>query len=258
MISRLLRRPGAERALERIEHPEAIGLAVALAALAAVGWLSSVFWLTVAIGIQLAVAGLGAVWILGPARLGLGFARYASLASASVALTLFGRLLVDRGGLLLSPIAAVLLWVVVWGELDADRRDRPGVLIDLALVGTVFAAAAGVQRLVPADAWPPGLVLIVLLTLVPALRAAEARGRSGVEAVGHTLLHLLAVAQVAAALALLQPPGVVGAALIALTFHAWGGAATALESGEPSWRIAIEFGALALMGLVLALLVQGM
>lgn len=253
----MLRRPRAERALERIDHPEAIVLAVGLAALAGIGWLSSVFWLTVAIGAQLAVAGLGAVWILGPARVGLGFARYATLAAAAVAITLFGRLLVDRGGLLLSPVAALALWTVIWAELEAERERVPGIVLEWVLVGTVFAGAAGVQWTVPADAWPPSLILVLLLAAVPALRAAEARGRSGAEAVGQTLLHLLAIGQVGAALGLLNSPGVVGAALLALTFHAWGGAATALEGGEPSWRIAIEFGALALMGLVLALLVQG-
>jgi hypothetical protein len=128
--------------------------------------------------------------------------------------------------------------------------------VDLTLIGIVFAGAAGLSRLIPADAWPPGLLLLLVLAATPVLRAAEARGASGVRAVGQAGLHLLALAQVAAALALLRPPGVVGAALLALAFHAWGGAATALEDGEPGWRVGIEFGALGLMGVVLALLLQ--
>jgi hypothetical protein len=42
---------------------------------------------------------------------------------------------------------------------------------------------------------------------------------------------------------------------VALAYHAWGSAASALEEGETGWRVAIEVGALALMGLVLAVLV---
>jgi len=241
--------------LLRVVEPRPILLSVVLAAVAAFGWLASPLGLGVAVGLQLVIGGIGAVWLLGPVRIGLGFARYATLAAAGVAATLFGRVLFDQTGLLLSPVAALLLWGVVAAELDVGERGRAGLAIDLMLVGMVFAGAAGVQRLVAVNAWPPGLILLSILLAIPILRAAEARGASGIQAVGETALHLLAVAQVAAALTLLRPPGVLGAALVALAYHAWGSAASALEEGETGWRVAIEVGALALMGLVLAVLV---
>jgi hypothetical protein len=257
MIVRMLLRPAAARALSRLEHPEAVALAIALAVVAAVGWLASPFWLAVAIGLQLVVGGLGAVWLIGPAQVGLGFARYATLATAAVGLTLFGRLLMPSAGLLLAPIAAVLLWAVIRVELEVNRTHHGGVVLDLALVAIVFSLAAGVGAIVPREAWPPGLLLVLLGSAIPVLRAAEARGRSGVEAVGQATLHLVAVGQVGAALVLLQLPGVVGAAILALAFHAWGGAAEALDGGASTRSVVIEFGALALLGVVVALLLHG-
>lgn len=256
MISRMLRGGTAERALRQIEYPEAIGLSLALAVAAAVGWLGSPLWLAAAIATQLALGGFGAVWLIGPVQPGLGFARYATLAVAGVALTLFGRMLFGTAGLLLAPVAAILLWAVLRLELHVNRTGRPGVLLDLALVGIVFAAAAGVGSVLPRDSWPPGVLLLCLISAVPALRAAEARGRSGIEAVGQAALHLLAVAQMGAALAILQLPGVVGAAVLALGFHAWAGAAEALDRGASSRSVAIEFGSLALLGLIVALLLH--
>ena len=44
------------------------------------------------------------------------------------------------------------------------------------------------------------------------------------------------------------------AALIALAFHAWSGAAEALEEGSSARAVAVEFGALAVLGVVVALL----
>jgi len=257
MIARMLRRPAAGRALSRLEHPEAIVLAIALAAGAAVGWLASPFWLAVAIGLELAVGGLGAVWVIGPARVGLGFARYATLATAAVGLTLFGRVLMPSAGLLLAPIDALLLWAVIRVELEVNRTGHGGVVLDLALVAIVFSIAAGVTALVPREAWPPGLLLVLIGCAIPALRAAEARGRSGAEAVGQAALHLVALAQIGAALVLLALPGVVGAAILALAFHAWGGAAEALDGGASARSVVIEFGALAVLGLVVALLLHG-
>ncbi|HYM52001.1 MAG TPA: hypothetical protein VEW45_00785 [Candidatus Dormibacteraeota bacterium] len=257
MIARLLRRPAAGRALSRLDHPEAIALAMVLAIVAAIGWLASPFWLAVAVGAQLSLGGLGAVWLIGPARIQLGLARYGTLASAAVALTLFGRLLIPSAGLLLAPVAAFLLWTVLRIELEVTRTGRSGVLLDLALVVMVFGTAAGIGGLVPLDAWPPGLLLVVLGTAIPALRAAEARGRAGAEAVGQAVLHLIAVGQIGAALALLQLPGVVGAAILALAFHAWSGAAEALDGGASARSVIIEFGALAVLGLVVALLLHG-
>jgi hypothetical protein len=257
MIARLLRGPTAGRALSRVDHPEAIGLAIVLATVAAIGWLASPFWLAVAVGLQLALGGLGAVWLIGPAQIQLGIARYATLASAAVALTLFGRLLIPSVGLLLAPVTAFLLWTVLRIELEMTRTGRAGVLLDLVLVVMVFGTAAGVGAIVPRDAWPPGLLLVILGTAIPALRAAEARGRGGVEAVGQAVLHLFAIAQIGAALALLRLPGVVGAAILALAFHAWSGAAEALDGGASARSVIIEFGALAVLGLVVALLLHG-
>jgi hypothetical protein len=256
-MARLLRRPAAGRVLSRLEHPEAIGLAVALAIVAAFGWLASPFWLAVAIGVQLAVGGLGAVWLIGALQPGLGFARYATFASAAVALTLFGRLLMPSAGLLLAPLAALLLWAVLRIELEVNRTRESSVVLDLALVSIVFATTAGIGGLVPHDAWPPGLILVLLGAAVQTMRAAEARGRNGAEAVGQAVLHLIAIGQVAAALALLRLPGVVGAAILALAFHAWSGAAEALDSGASARSVLIEFGALAVLGLVVALLLYG-
>jgi hypothetical protein len=255
MISRMVRGSRGDRAALRVSEPQAIILALVLAGVAAFGWLASPFGLAVAVGLQLIVGGLGAVWLLGPVRVGLGFARYATLAAAGVGATLFGRILYEQTGLLLSPVAALLLWGVMATELDVGERRRAGLALDLMLVGIVFTGAAGVQHLVAADAWPPGLILLAIIVSIPILRAAEARGASGVEAVGQAALHVLGVAQAAAALALLRPPGVLGAALVALAYHAWGSAASALEDGEPGWRVGIEVGALALMGVVLAILV---
>ncbi|HTE66497.1 MAG TPA: hypothetical protein VK736_09595 [Candidatus Binatia bacterium] len=257
MIARLLRGPAAGRALSRLEHPEAIALAVFLAIVAAFGWLASPFWLAVAIGVQLAVGGLGAVWLIGPLQPGLGFARYATFASAAVALTLFGRLLMPNAGLLLAPVAALLLWAVLRIELEVNRTRESSVVLDLALVAIVFATTAGIGGMVPRDAWPPGLILVLLAAAIPAMRAAEARGRSGAEAVGQAVLHLIAIGQVGTALMLLRLPGVVGAAILALAFHAWSGAAEALDGGASARSVLIEFGALAVLGVVVALLLHG-
>jgi hypothetical protein len=249
------RRPAASQALSRIDRPEAVLLAMLMAVIAAVGWLLvSPFWLAVTVAAQLVVGGIGAVALIGAARSDLGFARYATPAVAGVAMTLFGRLVVPSIGLLLTPVAAFLLWGVLRLELDLVDGTPRRVGIDLAMVGIVFAAAAGINAIMPADAWPPGLVLLLLIASIPALRAAEARGRSGIEAVGQALLHLVAIAQLSAAMGLLHLPGVVGSAIVALGFHAWGGAAEALDDGASARSVVLEFGALGVLGLVVALL----
>jgi hypothetical protein len=153
-------------------------------------------------------------------------------------------------------VAAVLLWAVIRLELDLGSGGRR-VGLDLALVGIVFTAAAGVAALVPREAWPPALIPLLLISAIPALRAAEARGRSGIEAVGQAALHLVALGQIAAAVALLRLPGVVGAAVIALGFHAWAGAAEALDEGASARSVILEFGALAVLGVVVAILLSG-
>jgi hypothetical protein len=155
------------------------------------------------------------------------------------------------------PISAVLLWAVVWLELQANRVGRSGLGLELALIGIVFASAAGIASLVGADGWPAGMALTLAVAAVPAMRSAERRSRFGAEAMGQALLHLLAIAQVAAAAALLTIPPIVGAALLALTFHAWGGAAESLDEGASARSVAVEFGALAVLGLVVALLLSG-
>jgi hypothetical protein len=251
------RRPAAPRVLSRVQHPEAVLIAVTMAVVAAAGWVLGPFWLAVMVAAQLAIGGISAVWLIGPARPELGFARYATLAMAGVALTMFGRQLVPGIGLLLAPVVALLLWGVIRLELGLVESGQRRVGLDLALVGIIFAAAAGIGAIVPRDAWPPGLVLLLIIASVPALRAAEARGRSGIEAVGQALLHLVALAQLAAAVGLLRLPGVVGAAVVALGFHTWAGAAEALDDGASVRAVVLEFGALAVLGLVVALLLHG-
>jgi hypothetical protein len=46
------------------------------------------------------------------------------------------------------------------------------------------------------------------------------------------------------------------AALMALAFYAWGGAVDALESGDSGRGVAVEFGPLLLLGLVIGLLLH--
>jgi hypothetical protein len=105
---------------------------------------------------------------------------------------------------------------------------------------------AGVDWLLP-------LALVLLLTGVLAVRSAEARGWTGAPAIGQALLHVLAVAQTAAALALLGLPGLVVPAIVALVFHAWSGAADALGGRASLRSVALEFGGLGLLALVTAL-----
>ena len=99
------------------------------------------------------------------------------------------------------------------------------------------------------------LVLVIFLAAIPALRAAEMRGRYGVEA-GPGGPHLLAVAQLGVGIALLHLPGVVGSAVLALGFHAWAGAAEALDDGARTRAVVFEFGSLAMLGLLVALLLR--
>jgi hypothetical protein len=242
--------------VRRFERPEAIMLAFVLAALVLYGWVASPFWLAVAIAMQLAIGGMGAVWVIGPVRSRYGFARYATLPVAAVAATLLGQELSPVAQLAGAPIVALLLFGVLWFELHLPEGRSPRLSIDLTLVGIVFAAAAGIAATFPEAAWPPSVLLVVIAAAVPALRSAELRGRYGVEAVGQAALHLLAVAQLGASLALLHLPGVVGSAVLALGFHAWSGAAEALDGGAPARAVAFEFGSLALLGLLVALLLR--
>jgi hypothetical protein len=250
------RREGLWLVGRRIERPEAIALALVLTGLVVYGWFASAFWLAVAIAAELAIGGLGAVWIIGPVRSRYGFARYATLAVSAIALTLLGQMLNRTAQVVAAPIVAVLLFGVLWFELRLPEGRAPRLSIDLTLVGIVFAAAAGIAAAFPTASWPPAVLLVVIASAVPALRAAELRGRYGVEAVGQAALHLLAVAQLGASIALLHLPGVVGSAVLALGFHAWAGAAEALDNGARSRAVAVEFGSLALLGLLVALLLR--
>jgi hypothetical protein len=237
----------------RLARPEAIGLAVLCAVLAAIGWVVSPFWLAVVIGLQLAAAGLGAVYVIGPARPRLGFARYVTFATAAVSLTMFGRLAPPGVALLLTPVVAVVLWSVLWLELRLAAGLDGSWMLDLALVAILFAGSAGIWQLFADEAWQLPLALVLLLSAVLAVRSAEARGWTGAQAIGQALLHVLAVAQAATALALLGLPGLVVPAIAALVFHAWGGAADALAGRASLRSVALEFGSLGLLALVTAL-----
>jgi hypothetical protein len=256
VIARLMGDRRTQSVIRRIDRPEAVLLATLMAAVAAAGWLLSSFWLAVAIAAELAIGGLGAVAVIGPARIGLGYARYTSLAMAGVAMTLFGRLLPVGSAILFTPLVAVVLWITIYLELRLTRGPGSRTLLDLLLTGILFAGSAGIFHLFGTFSWPPPLALVALLALVLALRGGEARGSTGVQAVGQALLHVLAVAQLGIAVTLLVLPGVVGPAIIALAFYVWGGAADALQNGSSSRSVVIEFGSLALLGLLVALLLH--
>jgi len=59
---------------------------------------------------------------------------------------------------------------------------------------------------------------------------------------------------VAVAVVVLRVPGLVGPALVALAFYVWGGAADALGGGATPRSVALEFGSLALLGFLVAVL----
>lgn len=239
--------------LRRVDRPAAAVLAIAQALVAAAGWFVSPIWLAVAVAGQLLLGGIVAVRVIGPARSDLGLARYAIPATAGIAATLFGRLIPGGLSLLLVPILAVLLWAVTYLELRLERGTGGRTIGDLLLTGILFGAAAGLLVLFGAQAWPTPLLLVVAITLPLAMRAAEARETMGVEGVGQALLHVLVVVQVGVATALLVLPIAVTAALIALAFYAWSGAVDALR-GEASGRsVAIEYGSLLTLGLVIGL-----
>jgi hypothetical protein len=103
-------------------------------------------------------------------------------------------------------------------------------------------------------AWPTPLVLAGLLALPPSFRAAEARGTMGAEGFGQALLQVLAVVQVGIGAVLLNVSILVTAALMALAFYTWTGAVDALRGGASGRSVAMEFGALVLLGLFVGLL----
>ena len=93
MISRLFGDRRRLALLRRIDKPAALLLAVVQAIIAAAGWFADPLWLAVAIAGQLAVGGLVAIYVLGPARSDLGVARYAKPPVAGLAATVSGRLI---------------------------------------------------------------------------------------------------------------------------------------------------------------------
>jgi len=133
MIARMLSGRRVPAALQRVDRPQAIALSVVLAVTAAVGWLASPFVLAVAVAIQLAAGGLGAVALMGPSRPGLGIGRYTTLALAGVSATLAGRLIPGGVSLLFVPLLAVMLWAVLWLELRAAFETAERTALDLAL-----------------------------------------------------------------------------------------------------------------------------
>lgn len=245
-----------EAAMRRVDRPDAVALSLVLAGLATWGWIASPFWLAAVIALQLVVGGIGTVVILGPVRPVFGFARYATPAVAAVAVTLLGRLLGGSTLFVAAPIAAIGLLAVTWSELRLPDGRTPRLMVELTSVGICFAMAAGIGGIFPRNAWPPTVILLVIALAVPALRSSELRGRYGIHAVGQAALHLLAVAQLGVALAVLHLPGVVGAAILALGFHAWAGAAEALDTGASGRAVLVEFGTLAVLGLAVALLLH--
>jgi hypothetical protein len=241
----------------RFARPEALVLAVLQTAVAAVGWFVEPFWVAVMVALQLALGGLGAVRVIGPVREGVGLARYAMPAVAGVAATLFGRQIEPGLVILLIPLVAVLLWMVGYVELRAGRIGGGRTALELLLTATVFAAITGGMGLFGDVVWPTPIAAVAIFAFPLALRSAESRNALGAEGVGQALLHVLAIAQVGTATMLLDLPGtLIGPALMALTFYAWGGAVAALRAGEPGRNVAVEFGALAVLGLVVALLLH--
>ena len=233
-------------------------LVVALAGLTAIGWFSNPILLGIVVALQLALAGFGAVGVLGPARATAGMGRYLVLPVAAVSMTLAGRLIPPAGAtVLLAVFAAATLWGIVRVELAWASGERPKTILELILVAILFAATAAIPPLIGPQGWPPPLVPIGLVAITLALRSAEARGASGADALGQAALQALAVVQLAAALLLLELPGAIAPAVVALGYYAWGGAADALQEGSSWVAVALEFGALGLLGLLMALLVYG-
>jgi hypothetical protein len=254
VITRLFGSRQRVTVLRRIDRPGAAALAIGQAVVAAAGWFAEPLWLAVAVAAQLALGGVGAIRVLGPARGDLGLARYAIPATAGIAATLFGRLIPGGLSLLLVPIVAVLLWSITYLELRAERGTGGQTLRDLGLTGIVFTGAAGILDLFGPQTWPTPLVLVGLLSLPPAFRAAEARETMGAEGFGQALLQVLAVVQVGVGAVLLGVSVLVSAALMALAFYTWTGAVDALRGGASGRSVVVEFGGLVLLGLFVGLL----
>jgi len=241
-------------ATRRADRLGAVVIAVVQAAVAAAGWLVDPVWLAVAVAAQLLLGGLAAVYVIGPMKHELGLARYAMPSAAGIAATLFGRLLPPGLSLLLVPLVAVLLWAVTYLELRIERGTGGRTIHDLLMMAIVFSATAGLVTLFGPRAWPTPMIVVGVIGLPVAMRSAEARGVLGVEAVGQALLHVLAMVQVGVGAALLNVPPTVLAGLVGLTFYAWAGAVDAIRGEATGRSVAIEYGSLLLIGLVVGLL----
>lgn len=258
MISRLFADRRRLAMLRRIDRPAAALLAVAQALVAAVSWFAEPAGLSVAGAVagQLLIGGVMAVRVLGPARSDLGLARYAIPATAGIAATLFGRLIPGGLSVLLVPIVAVLLWSVTYLELRIERGTGGRTIGNLLLVGILFSGAAGILDLFEPQTWPSPLILVAFLTLPLAVRAADARGDMGAQGIGQSLLHVLVVSQVGTGVILLELPVTVMAALVALAFYAWSGAVEALRGDASGRSVAVEFGGLLVLGLLVGLILH--
>lgn len=256
MIGRPFVDRGRQAATRRADRPAAVAIALLQAGAAASGWLASPIGLAVAVAAQLFLGGLAAVYVIGPARPELGLARYAMPSVAGVAATLFGRLLPGGESLLLVPIVAVLLWAVTYLELRIERGTGGTTIHNLLLMAIIFCGGSGLLVFFGSRAWPTPMVLVAFLAAAPAIRSAESRGVLGVEAIGQGLLHLLVITQVGLAGAVLGlAPTIVGG-LMALAFYTWAGAVDALRAGASGRSVAVEYGALLLVGLIVALLMH--
>ena len=185
---------------------------------------------------QLALGGLAAAYVIGPARPDSGLARYAMPAVAGIAATVFGRLIPGGLSVLLVPILAVLLWSVTYLELRLARGTGGRTIQNLLLTGDRLHRRVGSARLFRRDRRGRRPILLLAILTVPlAIRAAEARVRCGAEAVGQAVLHVLVVVQIGLAVSLLNVQLQLTAAIIALAFYTWGGAVDALR-GDASGR----------------------
>ena len=254
MIGRIFADRSRLAATRRADRLGAVVIAVVQAAVAAAGWLVDPVWLAVAVAAQLLLGGLAAVYVIGPMKHELGLARYAMPSAAGIAATLFGRLLPPGLSLLLVPLVAVLLWAVTYLELRIERGTGGRTIHDLLMMAIVFSATAGLVTLFGPRAWPTPMIVVGVIGLPVAMRSAEARGVLGVEAVGQALLHVLAMVQVGVGAALLNVPPTVLAGLVGLTFYAWAGAVDAIRGEATGRSVAIEYGSLLLIGLVVGLL----
>jgi len=256
VIGRLFADRRRQAATRRADRLAAVVIALLQAGVAALGWLAAPVGLAVAIAAQLLLGGVAAVFIIGPARHELGLARYAMPSVAGIAATLFGRLLPGGQSLLLVPIVAVLLWAVTYLELRIERGTGGATIHSLLLMSIVFCGGAGLLVFFGTQSWPTPMLLVAALTLAPAMRAAEAREVLGVEAVGQGLLHVLVVTQVGLASIVLGAQPTIVAGLMALAFYTWAGAAESLRGGASGRSVAIEYGALVLVGLVVAMIMH--